>query len=260
MIQARFPVYKEENPLFISSFGIEKVGMDARWGPGRRDKGIIHYVLSGRGFFNGHPVQEHQGFFILPNSICEYFPDPSNPWNYFWMDCSPEFALQYGRNTLQLDEHGIFSYNFYRQLLGMIDKIMSGTHTISSVEALGYAFSILAMHTPHQITSRGGQYVQQAKNYIESSIGRNLTVRDVAEAVNIHDRYLYNLFIQIEGTSPKEYILRRKLETAEDLLIHTALPVSEIAQAAGFVDVYGFSRLFKRKRGLSPTDYRNKKE
>jgi AraC family transcriptional regulator of arabinose operon len=231
--------------------------MNARWGPGRRDKGIIHYVLSGKGFFNGNPVAENQGFFIEPNSFCEYVPDPADPWNYFWMDCSPEFAVVYGKTTLQLDANGIFFYDFRGQLLGIIDRIMSGTHTISSVEALGYAFSILAMHSPQQNISRGGQYVRQAKSYIESSIGKSLMVRDVAEAVSIHDRYLYNLFMQIEGISPKEYILRRKLETAEDLLAHTNLPVSEIAMAAGFTDVYSFSRLFKRKRGVSPSEYRN---
>jgi len=258
MFQARFPVYQEDDPLFISSFGIERDGLDAFWGPGRRDEGIIHYVLSGKGYFNGHLVKENQGFFIEPNSFCEYFPDQSDPWNYFWMNCSPEFAMQYAKGSVRIDENGIFSYDFHGQLLGIIDRIMSGTHTISSVEALGYAFSILAMHVPAQSISRGGQYVRQAKSYIESSIGKNLTVRDVAEAVNIHDRYLYNLFVQIEGISPKEYIVQRKLETAEDLLAHTDLPVCEIGQAAGFSDVYSFSRLFKRKRGIPPTVFRSR--
>ncbi len=260
MIQARLPVYGEEDSLYISSFGIERVGMDARWGPGRRTVGIIHYVLSGKGYFNGTPVHENQGFFIAPNSFCEYMPDPEDPWNYFWMDCSPEFALRYGKKSVNPDENGVFSYDFKGKLMGFIDKIMSGTHTISDVEALSLGFSILSLHSPAERLSRGRQYVRQAKSYIDNSIGRRLSVQDVAEAVNIHDRYLYSLFVQIEGVSPKEYILRRKLETARDLLENTDLSVSEIALAAGFPDVYSFSRLFHIKLGVSPSAYRKSVE
>lgn len=256
MIQVRLPVYQEEDPLYISSFGIERVGMDARWGPGRRTEGIIHYVLSGRGFYNGNPVHENQGFYIAPNSFCEYMPDPEEPWNYFWMDCSPQFADHYVKQVAKPDEKGIFSYDFRGLLSGYIEKIMSATHTMSVVEALGFGFSILALHTPQESASRGIQYVRRAKNYIESSIGRRLSVRDVAEAVSIHDRYLYTLFVQIEGISPKEYILLRKMETAKDLLANTDLTVSDIAQATGLPDVYSFSRLFKAKQGVSPSAYR----
>ena len=256
-MQVLHPVYEETDRLYISAFGIERTGMDARWGPGRRNKGIIHYVLSGRGVFNGHPVAANQGFYIEANSFCVYGPDPEDPWTYFWMDCSGEFAVEYGKKAVKPDENGIFSYDFRVQLLTLAEKIFSGTRTMSSMEALGYAFSILALHSSQESRSRGSQYVRQAKSYIDSSLGRNFTVRDVAEAVNIHDRYLYNLFMKTEGVSPKEYILRRKLEIAEDLLLHTNLTVSEIAQAAGFADLYSFSRLFKRKRGIAPTDLRN---
>ncbi len=256
-MQVRYPVYEEHDRLYISAFGIEKIGMAARWGPGRRSKGIIHYVLSGKGVYNGHPVTENQGFYIEPNAFCVYDPDPSDPWTYFWMDCSAEFALEYGKRAIKPDENGIFSYDFRPQLLPLIEKVISGSHPMSGMEALSYAFSILAMHVPQESLSRGSQYVRQAKSYVESNVGRNISVRDVAEAVNIHDRYLYNLFMKKEGVSPKEYILRRKLEIAEDLLLHTNLTVSEIAQAAGFADLYSFSRLFKRKRGIAPTDLRN---
>lgn len=255
-MQVRFPVYQEDDSLYIRAFGIEKTGTDAHWGPGRRDVGIVHYVLSGRGSFNGHSVTENQGFYIAPYSFCEYGPDPECPWTYFWMDCSEEFSLRYAVSSLKPDENGIFAYNYRRQIETFAEKILEGRNTLSAVEALGFAFSILALHKPQEAVSRGTQFVRQAKSYIESSIGRNISVRDVAEAVNIHDRYLYNLFVQMEGISPKEYIIRRKLETAEDLLLHTNLTVSEIAQAAGFADLYSFSRLFKRKRGIAPSDLR----
>ena len=66
----------------------------------------------------------------------------------------------------------------------------------------------------------------------------------------------YSLFMQYEGIAPKEYILRRKIEIARDLLENTPLSIIEIASASGFPDVYSFSRLFKVKTGMSPTKFR----
>ena len=68
-----FPIYQEDDPVYISAFGMETEWQKARWGPGRRTEGIVHYVLRGEGVFNGHLVRENQGFYISPNSFCEYY-------------------------------------------------------------------------------------------------------------------------------------------------------------------------------------------
>jgi hypothetical protein len=60
MLQRQFPVYQESDTLYVSAFGIERVGQNAKWGLARRTEGILHYVISGEGVFNGHPVQENQ--------------------------------------------------------------------------------------------------------------------------------------------------------------------------------------------------------
>lgn len=252
----QFPLYQDEDKLFVSSFGIELEGMNAKWGPGRRGIGIIHYVLSGEGFFNGHPVCEGHGFYIPPNSLCEYGPSAENPWTYFWIDCSADLATQYVQNTVQPDENGIFAYHFKGKLQNIINSIFSFQRPITSVEALKYAFSVLSLHTPSAEEPKAQHYVRQAKRYIESAINRKLTVCDVADAISIHDRYLYTLFVTYEHMPPKEYILKCKLETAKDLLENTQMSVCEVAAAVGFTDLYSFSRLFKGKIGMSPTQYR----
>lgn len=252
----QFPVYHDDEELHISAFGVERIGENARWGPCRRQKGIIHYVLSGKGYFNGHLVSENQGFYIAPQSFSEYYPDEKEPWNYFWMDASSEFSKRYIISAVKPDENGIFDYSFKGKLLTIIDKIMSVNQPMGTIESLAFAFSILKLHTPVADVSRSRQYVLQAKNYIENSLNKQITVYDVADAISIHDRYLYTLFIRYEGISPKEYILKRKIETAQDLLENTGLSVMEVSAASGFPDVYSFSRMFKAKTGCSPTEFR----
>ena len=60
----------------IKVVGTENVRSEAKWGPGVRDVYIIHYVLTGKGYFNGKPVKKDQGFFIKAN-------DPDGVWKIF---------------------------------------------------------------------------------------------------------------------------------------------------------------------------------
>lgn len=256
MPQISYPEYLEEDSLYVSSIGMEYDGRLARWGPGRRRIGIVHYVISGEGIFNGHKVKENQGFYIEPGLLCEYYPDGDNPWNYVWIDCSAEFAQRYVLPTVKPDENGVFVYDYQPKLLKYFERIFDRKSTVTRIEAMHFAFSVLALHTQDTEASGTQHYIRKAKSFIESSMNRKLTVCDVADAISIHDRYLYSLFVRYEGIPPKEYILMRKMETAADLLAHTELSITEIANAVGFADVYGFSRLFRQKTKLSPTAYR----
>ena len=257
MHQCQYPIFPENETVYISAFGLEMEGKNASWGPGRRAECIVHYVLSGQGWFNGNPVHENQGFYIESSQLVEYYPDPDNPWTYFWIDCSKEFSDRYLRQTLPINEYGIFDYNFKSKLLSIIDKVMKCDHNMGVVESFGFAFSILMQHMPKsEVISKSQLYVRQAKSYIDSNINKRLTVFDVAEAISINDRYLYSLFMKYEGIPPKEYILKRKLETAADLLESTDMPVMEIAAVVGFSDIYSFSKAFKSKYNLPPTKYR----
>lgn len=256
MVQTMFPDYADTDKIYVASFGLDKNSEHAFWGPSRRTEGIVHYVLRGKGYFNGVPVKENQGFYIPPHFLCEYYPDPEDPWGYFWINCSEEMATRYLLPTLRPNADGVFDYSFQSKLLNLCDKIFTGGAGMNSVVALSHAFAVLALHTPMREVSGPEYHVRSAKTFVENNINKRLSVCDVAQAIGIHDRYLYTLFVQYEGISPKEYILSRKVETASDLLANTNLTVMDIAAAVGFPDVYSFSRLFKNKTQVSPLHYR----
>ena len=58
------------------------------------------------------------------------------------------------------------------------------------------------------------------------------------------------------GVTPVNFIIRRKIEKAQLLLIAGELPVKEIAYLVGFEDFSYFSRVFKKTTGLTPNEYR----
>ena len=63
-----------------------------RWGPGKRNSYIIHYVLEGKGIFNGTPLHKGQGFLITKGTLHEYHSDAADPWTYFWIIMDGEEA------------------------------------------------------------------------------------------------------------------------------------------------------------------------
>lgn len=81
-------------------------------------------------------------------------------------------------------------------------------------------------------------------------------VRRCAQKLGISVRTLERVFKQEIGLSPKEYELSHRLAQGELLLLKTSLQVSEIAFETGFRTANNFSRQFKKRYGVTPTEFR----
>ena len=90
------------------------------------------------------------------------------------------------------------------------------------------------------------------KNYCSGDV----KISKLAEISGVSVRYFNELFSAFFGVSPKEYIIRMQLETARNLLLSTSDSISDIADACGFLDVYYFSKIFKKEVGETPSAFR----
>jgi len=93
--------------------------------------------------------------------------------------------------------------------------------------------------------------------YIHSHISQSIDVEELANVVFITKPYLIRLFKREFGTSPVQYINKKKVERAQLLLFTTDKPVKEIAYTLGFSDHSYFIRLFRKLSGIPPQEYRN---
>jgi AraC family transcriptional regulator len=82
------------------------------------------------------------------------------------------------------------------------------------------------------------------------------TLEEIAAAMRIAPSSICRLFRRFQGTSPYQYLLRRKMTIAAEFLIETGGHVREAAQRVGFADPYHFSRCFKAIHGVSPNQLR----
>ncbi len=97
--------------------------------------------------------------------------------------------------------------------------------------------------------------VCQAQRYIAAHIYERMTVGTVAEAVDLSASYLSALFHKCLGLSPGEYIRRARLEESKRFLREGALNITKIAEMLQYSTVHHFSRQFKEKYGLTPSQY-----
>ena len=98
--------------------------------------------------------------------------------------------------------------------------------------------------------------IQKAITYIDSDLTADLSLSALAAMQNVSAGYLSALFRQETGQTLTEYVNRKRVRYAMQLLQTTDLQIQTVAQHCGIVDVHYFSKLFKKYVGKSPTEYR----
>lgn len=102
------------------------------------------------------------------------------------------------------------------------------------------------------------EQIQQIIDYLENNLSSQLTCEDVAYEANMSVRSFYNYFWVISGFSYKQYVIKRRLTKALDLLQNESLQVVDVAFESGYETHESFSRAFKNEFGVSPVDFRKK--
>lgn len=92
----------------------------------------------------------------------------------------------------------------------------------------------------------------RCKALIDAEAERLGTLEEIAHAVRVEASSVCRWFRRYQGTSPYQYLLRRKMNLAAEHLVETGGLVKEAAQHVGFADPYHFSRAFKAVHGVSP--------
>ena len=102
------------------------------------------------------------------------------------------------------------------------------------------------------------EYILKTVNYIEQNISAVLTVDKLMEIIPLSRRSLEIKFRDAMGVSLYQFILDKKIDYISDLLLSTEKDLLDIAIEAGFNDVRNVYRLFKKKTGYTPMEYRRK--
>ena len=236
------------------------------FGPAVRANYIIHYVLSGKGYYHvgdkKYALEKNHGFLIEPNIRTFYQADANDPWTYVWIGFSgpmaPEYLYEIGLNHNDL----IFQNDNANEIKDLIFKMLK--HNEANLKEEFYLQGLLYQFFSLLIKDSNvtNKCISKEINFIKNNYSKGIMVNDIAKHLSVSRSYLYILFNNILGISPKDYLSNFKITKAAELLTLTNHSVEEIASFCGYKNPEVFSSVFKSKFKLTPTKYRaaNRKE
>ncbi|WNR46086.1 AraC family transcriptional regulator [Paenibacillus roseipurpureus] len=204
---------------------------------------------------------------FIPDSLPhEYMPQGTSPWHvgyvtYLEKEPGISTGLGYEHDCLYFEPQDT------KRIYALIEKIWqhSGPDYDRWVTAETMFALLMEMNRQTQPKHVDAQkrpihyrdkVVDRATRFIHDHLQREITVAELATYVGYSTKQLLRLFVNVYGTTPLQYLLRVRMQTAATLLEqHPSMPIQEVAALVGMEPVY-FSRIFKKINGTSPSGYR----
>jgi AraC-like DNA-binding protein len=147
---------------------------------------------------------------------------------------------------------------FFRELFYR-NRVLEPDRQEDLLDLLELIASRLAHSDERELRTGPGQTqaaLGRAMTYIEAHLSERLTVEDVARAANLSTRSLMRFFKKEVNTTVVEFILRRRVARARQLLQQPDRTCAEVAFECGFGSIQHFNRIFRRLEGVAPTQWR----
>lgn len=242
--------------------------------PGLRDDYEIYVVEKGRGVVTlgdqSLPVEE--GDVIALYSMDGNAFTPEGPFRMalvtFSLPGTPETDPALGRLVDSLRADGVI--RGLPDVDGLLDTIYRMNRQML-MRAPGYRFRLRALlaelllqlaearaagvrSRPMDTASR--RSVDEIARYLYEHADGPVTLRDIAQEVNLNEHYICTLYRRHTGKSIMAHLHEIRIGRARRLLTHTPLSVTQIAHETGFSSSQYFARVFKRMVGMTPGQYR----
>lgn len=105
--------------------------------------------------------------------------------------------------------------------------------------------------------NRAESAVRLVQDYVENHLGdRLLSIESVGEMVHFSVSYLRQIFKEVTGESFNEYLIRKRMERAGNLLRDTTMKIQDISESCGYENQRYFASSFKKFFGCTPTEYK----
>lgn len=260
--------------LMITAAGYHPHAKDHHCIRPRGSRGFVFlYCIDGVGWAKYEDqnitITSNQGVFLRPGRAHEYGASKISPWSYYYIHYEGTLADDYTRLILDNSESGTYwikeTEEYLRAFLMILENLEKGWEYPQMIMASAYLHKMLSYIYIKKIDSADAMRFTSAKtrvqavaDMIEESPHSQISVLELARAANLSTSRFNEVFKSVIGVSPKQYALQMKIEKSKELLVRTELCIYEVSERVGFVDSHYFTRLFTRKTGMAPSEFRNK--
>ena len=238
-----------------------------KYGPWARQLYVLIYVYKGKGYFEvggkTYEITAGQSFLIYPGVTVCYWADAEDEWDYFWVDFYGELAEELASKmsfSIKSPVISVKNDSIIEPFKRLVDKYYQFATPVEAhqIGLVGDFMNLVSeyMRIYGEQKSKSQSTIEQIVAYISTNFcDPTLTPYSIAEHFALSRTGLYRLFKEQLGISPKKHINNIRIENACTILHRSDRQIKEIALSVGFKDPLYFSKVFKEKNGVSPSDY-----
>ncbi len=263
----------KDRPVTLGSVGIEhrfaeKYYFDNRKRPNFTGH-LIQYTLKGSGKFlkNGiaYDVSENSGFIVnLPEDSIYYLPeDARDPWIFVYIHFDGPAVLPYMEKLDELTG-GFFtipvSSASIRQLIKLQERMRNG-EKLKKYESSEIVFHFLCTFLRDIEMSKeetDNTLIEKAVLLMAENHKELESIQYLSDMLNVSEEYFCRLFKAKTNVSPGQHLIHLKIQSAMQDLLNTDDTLEIIAKRNGFSNSNYFGKVFKKKVGVTPLQYRNR--
>ena len=272
--------------LTINSTGFQKISPGEEYPPHKHNPEYMFnpsngrvlteyqllYIIDGEGTLvtehgGRHKVSSGDMFLLFPGEWHSYSPNPRTGWTEYWIGFS-------GRNIDSRVKEGFFSVSEPMFSLGYSEKIIElyieAIRTASRQEPyfqqllagiVNHILGLVFMRDRNNRLHAGEnerRMVDSAKAFMQESVEADISMPDVAVHLGVNYASFRHLFKEYTGMSPAQYFINLRLHRAKEMLRGTNASVKEISIILHFENPEYFATHFKKKTGMSPSEFRRR--
>jgi AraC-like DNA-binding protein len=269
--------------LYVTTVGEARIEAHSIYPPGGHPKGYafdwrhgrilggfaLLYICGGRGILESKPnfstvIEPGHAFLLFPGVWHRYAPNVQTGWHEYWICFDGDLPRRWLRHKLFSAKNPVAKINAEDTVLATFSRIMQSiranrpalqqilagaTHNL-----MGLIYSAQQAHPADD--AQNANAIESAITRIQNEFERDLNMKLLARELGVSYSWFRHTFTAHTGLSPHQYLLESRLVRARSLLAETDFPVKEISLQTGFKDELYFSRLFRQKLAVTPSQWR----
>jgi AraC-like DNA-binding protein len=226
------------------------------------------YITSGTGWFedeaNGRrDIAAGDIFILFPGIKHAYSPYRETGWQEYWVGFAGKHAERLRANGLFAPSHPIYHIGIntnimadYEQIVQLCRQQTPGFQVLLGAMVLQLLAHLhvckISSNTSHQTAS----WYRPPDRSCSCTWKTESKWKASRTKIGVQYPYLLQIFQQYTGLTPYQYYLQLRIHRSQELLQHDEMSIKEVAAQMSFDNQYYFSRLFKKKTGMTPSEWK----
>lgn len=233
------------------------------------DSFVILLISSGSGIFRSAQTRGTQTvdagnlLLLFPSVWHCYSPSPDTGWTEHWIECRGHaFEAALKKRVIKPSQPMRPADPDFTHLFSEIHAwaARGALAHQAVISAQGLQLLALLADSRRNGGSGDGEIVQRAMMRIMENLEKRISMRQLAEEMNLGYTRFTKLFQEHAHTTPKQYHLQVRLERGRELLLNTSMSVKEIASRLGFENPFHFTNQFREVHGVPPREWRTREQ